>query len=225
MFKRSTLAVSLAVLTCVVIGLYLGLYLTAVPGQSAAASTPSGGAQLYLATVPAAALNDPQPNWVSYYVTDSHDANWRHTTTFKVPANTLVHVTVFQYDGDSGLRNPFLSQSQGTVGGTFQTSAATGAPMKTMSSINPDTASHVFAIPDLGVSVPLQGVDDNAKNQCGNAPCTLSQAHTTISFTFKTGAKGLYRWQCFVPCAFGYISGFGGPMQAEGYMDGYLKVV
>ena len=37
--------------------------------------------------------------------------------------------------------------------------------------------------------------------------------------------KGLYRWQCFVPCAAGFIQGFGGPMQTVGYMDGFIKVV
>jgi hypothetical protein len=49
--------------------------------------------------------------------------------------------------------------------------------------------------------------------------------HNTISFTFRTPGKGLYRWQCFVPCAAGYIAGFGGPMQTVGYMDGFIKVV
>ena len=34
---------------------------------------------------------------------------WEHTTIFKVPAHTLVHVTIYQYDGASGLRNNFLS--------------------------------------------------------------------------------------------------------------------
>jgi hypothetical protein len=82
----------------------------------------------------------------------------------------------------------------------------------------------VFAIPQIGLSVPLEGVPDNAKNPCGNAPCTGTD-HNTIEFTFRTPSKGLYRWQCFVPCAAGYIQGFGGPMQTEGYMDGYIKVV
>jgi hypothetical protein len=200
------------------IAAYVVLYLTNVPGSARAAQT-SAGAQLYLATVPAAAANDPHPSWVSYYVTDSHDSNWQRKTTFVVPAHTLVHVTVFQYDGDSGLRNPFLSQASGTVGGTFTLNG------KTVQTIDPDTASHVFAIPQLGVSVPLQGVPDNAKNPCGNAPCTEAQAHQTITFTFMTGAKGLYRWQCFVPCAAGYVDGFGGPMQTVGYMDGFVKVV
>jgi hypothetical protein len=91
--------------------------------------------------------------------------------------------------------------------------------------IDPDAASHVFAIPQLGVQVPIEGTADNAKNPCSNAPCGLNFTHTTTSFTFKTGKPGLYRWQCFVPCAAGYIQGWGGPMQTVGYMDGFIKVV
>lgn len=206
------------VVVCAAIGLYIGLYLINVPGSVAAAQT-SSGAQLYLATVPAAALNDPHPTWVSYYVTNPQGRDWQHRTTFVVPANSMVHVTIRQFDGDSGLRNSFLSQASGTIGGNF---LLNGKPTV---AINPDNASHVFAIPQLGVSVPLEGVPDNAKNQCGNAPCSPNMAHETISFTFHTGAKGLYRWQCFVPCAAGFIQGFGGPMQTVGYMLGFLKVV
>jgi hypothetical protein len=91
--------------------------------------------------------------------------------------------------------------------------------------IDPSLTSHTFAIPQLGVFVPLPGVADNAPNQCSEAPCTEDEAHRTITFTFRTGKKGRYRWQCFVPCAAGYIAGFGGPMQSFGYMDGYLDVV
>jgi hypothetical protein len=218
MVKRSVVLISATLIVMAAIALYVALYLTNVPGSATAAQS-AKGAQLYLATVPAAAGNDPHPSWVSYYVTDSHGNNWQHKTTFVVPAHSLVHVTVFQYDGDSGLRNPFIAQATGTVGGTFTLNG------KTTQAINPDTASHVFAIPQLNVSVPLEGVPDNAKNACGNAPCTLSQAHQTITFTFRTGGKGLFRWQCFVPCAAGYVDGFGGPMQTVGYMDGFLKVV
>jgi hypothetical protein len=128
-------------------------------------------------------------------------------------------VTIYQYDGASGLRNPFISQAVGTVGGTFQLNGTT------TKAINPNNASHVFAIPNLGISVPLLGVPTTAKNACANAPCSLGMAHETVTFTIRTPGKGLYRWQCFVPCAAGYIEGFGGPMQTVGYMDGFIKVV
>ena len=203
---------------CVGIGLYLALYLTAAPG-SAAATTSASGTHLYLATVPATEPNDPQPTWVSYYAVNAAGGNWRHDTTYVLPAHTLVHVTIYQYDGDSGLRNPFLSQSEGTTGGDF------GLNGKATRVINPADASHVFAIPQIGLSVPLEGVPASAKNPCGNAPCTLAQDHETITFSFRTPARGMYRWQCFVPCAAGFIAGWGGPMQTVGYMDGFIKVV
>jgi hypothetical protein len=205
-------------IVCAAIGLYIGLYLTNVPGSVAATPTASG-TNLYLATVAASELTDPNPNWVSYYAVDSRDQHWVHATTFVLPANTLVHVTIWQFDSQTGLRNPFLSQATGTVGGNF---LLNGKPTQ---AIDPDAASHVFAIPQIGLSVPLEGTPDSAKNPCSNAPCPLSNDHETISFTFRTPGKGLYRWQCFVPCAAGFIQGFGGPMQTVGYMDGFMKVV
>lgn len=216
--RRLVSVTVVAVIVCVVIGLYIGLYLTNQPQSIAAAKTPVG-ASLYLATVPAAELSDPHPTWVSYYSVSPTSTDWKHATTYVVPADSLVHVTIFQYDSQTGLRNPFISQAIGTVGGTFVSNG------KVVRSIGPDTASHVFAIPQLGVSVPLEGVSATAKNPCANAPCSLSMAHYTVSFTFRTGKPGLYRWQCFVPCAAGFIQGFGGPMQEVGYMGGFLKVV
>jgi len=126
---------------------------------------------------------------------------WVRSTIYTVPANSIVHVTLYQYDGNSGLRNPFLSQVQGTVGGTETVDG------KTINSINPEEASHTFVIPQLGVFVPLPGVPEEAKNTCEFAPCE-GATHRTITFSFKTGKKGRYRWQCFVPCAAGTIDGF-----------------
>jgi hypothetical protein len=159
----------------------------------------------------------PNENWVSYLV-DEH-GTWKRSTVWTLPANATVHVTLLNYDGQSGLRNPFLSQARGIDGNTFMLNG------KKMSSINPDEASHTFAIPDLNVLVPIEGVADDAKNQCDDAPCSPSTAHETVTFTFHTGKKGHYRWQCFVPCAAGFVYGFGGPMQTIGYMDGYVNVV
>jgi hypothetical protein len=201
------------------LGLYVGLYLTNVPGSAAAVPGPGGAsANLFLGTVPASKGTDPHPPWVSYYVVDSTSQHWTHQTTFNLPAHSLVRITVYQYDGESGLRNPFLAQATGTVGGAFSLNG------KLTRTIEPDAASHVFAIPQWGVSVPLKGVPDDAKNPCANAPCSLKYDHETISFTVRTPGRGLYRWQCFVPCAAGSMQGWGGPMQTVGYMDGFIKV-
>jgi hypothetical protein len=216
--RRIALVTGLTAIVCVAIALYIGLYLTNVPGSAASTQTASG-ASLYLGTVPAATVNDPHPTWVSYYAVDAKSQNWQHKTTYILPANTLVHVTIYNFDSASALRNNWFGQSIGTVGGVMTLNG------KTMPGIDPDLASHVFSIPQIGLAVPIEGISDNAKNPCGNAPCGLSYDHTTTTFTFRTPGKGLYRWQCFVPCAAGYIAGFGGPMQTVGYMDGFIKVV
>ncbi len=80
---------------------------------------------------------------------------------------------------------------------------------KTLNAINPDDASHTFAVPQLGLIVAMPGSADDAKNQCEYAPCAMSNAHRTIQFTFHT-KPGHYRWQCFVPCAAGWIDGSAG---------------
>jgi hypothetical protein len=210
--------VALALAFCAGVFLFVDLYLTTAPPSAAAVQTPAGP-QLSIATVAAAEPTDTHSTWVSYYAVDANSGHWQHATTYTVPANSLVHVTIYQYDSQTGLRNQFIGQATGTVGGTF---LLDGKPTQ---AIDPTTASHVFAIPEMGVSVPLQGVTSTAKNPCSNAPCSLSNAHHTISFTFRTHGRGLFRWQCFVPCAAGFIQGLGGPMQTVGYMDGYVRVV
>ncbi|HEY7073849.1 MAG TPA: hypothetical protein VH418_00705 [Solirubrobacteraceae bacterium] len=216
---RRLLAVGVATgAALVLVVLYVVYFLAATPTTvRAAAAAARGGVNLTLQTV-ASYGNPPHPDWVSYLVRDA-SGRWRHTTVFRVPAHSVVHVTVYQYDTATGLRNPFWSQVRGTVGATM---TVDGKPMH---ALPPDDASHTFAIPDLGVSVPLKGVADDAKNQCTVAPCTPAQAHTTVTFTFRTGAPGTFRWQCFVPCAASFIYGNGGPMQSPGWMDGYLVVV
>jgi len=208
------------VLTCALIGLYVSSWATSMPPTVAA--TPvlgaGGGTQLTLETVPSIGPNysPTHPSWVSYLI--RQNGKWIHSTIFKVRANSIVHVTLYQYDSASGLRNPFLSQVQGTVGGTATIDG------KTVNSIPPEEASHTFVIPEMGVFVPLPGIPEGAKTPCEFAPCEGAD-HRTVSFSFRTGKKGRYRWQCFVPCAAGTIAGFGGPMQTLGYMDGFIDVV
>jgi hypothetical protein len=200
-----------AVVVCVAIAFYVA-FLTRSPRAV------TSGAQLTLQTVGALGPDYKKPDWVSY-LAKGNRGMWIHSTNLTVPAHALVRVTIRQYDTATGLRNPFFARAQGTTGGVIEVDG------KRVDVIDPNLASHTFAIPQLGVFVPLPGVADNAKNQCAAAPCTRGQAHRTITFTFRTGAPGRYRWQCFVPCAAGFLTGFGGPMQRLGYMDGFLNVV
>jgi hypothetical protein len=198
---------------------YVVGFLMDSPPAVAVPTTPSATptVNLTMQTVASLGPSFTEPTWVSYLVKDG-SGQWKHTTIFDVPAHALVHVTVYQYDGASGLRNPFLGRPEGVVGNTMQVDG------KTLDALAPQDASHTFAIPAYHLVVPLAAVPDAAKNQCDAAPCTLAEAHRTITFTFRTGKPGRYRWQCFVPCAAGFIYGFGGPMQTIGYMDGFLNV-
>jgi hypothetical protein len=220
LFVKKLLAVGAAVAVLGgLITLYISDWATSFPKEIVASRAPvSGGANLTLETVASIGpkYSARHPDWVSYLV--NKGGKWVHSTDYTVPAHSVVHVTIYQYDGASGLRNPFLAQVQGTVGGTETVDG------KSVNSVDPEEASHTFVVPELGVFVPLPGVPEEAKNQCEFAPCE-GTTHRTITFSFRTGNKGRYRWQCFVPCAAGWYFGNGGPMQTLGYMDGFLDVV
>jgi hypothetical protein len=156
------------------------------------------------------------PDWVSYLINTG--SGWKRETVWNLPANATVHVTWFNFDGASGLRNPYLARPQGIVGNRVLIDG------KPANAIDPNEASHTFAVPALGIIVAAPGVAADAKDQCGFAPCPLSNAHRTLQFVFHTTTPGHFRWQCFVPCAAGWIFGNGGPMQTIGYMDGFLNV-
>ena len=220
MTKTARIAAVFAV-TVVLLALvvwYVGGFLRMRPSSVAAPVAASAHeANLTLQTV-AAVSSGARPDWVSYLIRNGA-GQWQHSTVFRLPAHALIHVTLYQFDGNTGLRNPFWARPRGVEGNSITLDG------KTVDAINPDDASHTFAVPDLGISVPLPGIPDDAKNPCGAAPCQLSFDHRTVQFTFRTGAPGQYRWQCFVPCAAGFYFGFGGPMQTIGYMDGFLNVV
>jgi hypothetical protein len=218
--KLLVLAVGVAIVSAAIAVYVVDLTNGPTPFRPAVSQSASGQKTVDLTLQTVAAIGpklSPHETWVSYLIREN--GVWHRSTVWTLATNAIIHVTVYQYDGKSGLRNPFLAQARGIVGNSF---TVDGKPVQ---AINPDDASHTFAVPQLGLIVPLKGVDDNAKNQCDFAPCSLANAHETITFTFRTGKAGHYRWQCFVPCAAGFVYGFGGPMQTVGYMDGYLDVV
>lgn len=179
--------------------------------------------------------NDPaNPDWVSYYVQDPQTKKWVHTTLFSVPKGANIHVTILGYDGCTPPRNNYWTSVQGTVGNTVtvQQFLDTGKPTgssATLGNINGwahCAVGHTFAIPRLGVFIPVASPDTTAfnKSACGVSPCT-SGPYSEESFTIPAPTKaGYYRWQCFVPCGGGYLDGNGGPMQTIGYMMGQMEV-
>ncbi len=215
--RLAALAVGIAVIIAMIVWYVVG-YLTVSPPAVSLSAKGVRTVNLTLQTVASLGPSYEQPSWVSYLVRNQN-GQWEHSTVWTVPAHALVHVTVYQFDGASGLRNPFLGRPEGVVGNVMQVDG------KTLDVLDPKLASHTFSIPDYHLVVPLEGVPDDAANPCDAAPCSLDKSHRVITFTFRTGAPGRVRWQCFVPCAAGFVYGFGGPMQTIGYMDGFLHVV
>jgi len=178
------------------------------------ANTSSPGVRIHLevvgsvGTASSGRADDPHPTWPGFLP----------TTTLDVPANSVVTMQIDQEDFARGLRNPFWSQAQGIIGGTFHMSYYdnNGQPQQGdfHALDSADNAAHTFAIPQLGVFVPLEAV--NAAAPAGSM--------NVITFSFRTGKPGVYNWQCFVPCGQGTVAGNGGPMQTLGYMVGLIVV-
>jgi hypothetical protein len=172
---------------------------------------------------------DPQntvttkPDWVSYFIQDPKTKQWLHTTLFKVPAGATVNVTVLGYDGCTPLRNPFWGKVTGTIGNTEMVD---GKTVRALDSWRSCSVGHTFSIPGIGLNVPMGSpttVQQN-NNLCTTSPCT-SGPKATMKFSFHAPTTpGAYFWQCRVPCGGGFVTGFGGPMQAIGYMTGQMEV-
>ena len=151
------------------------------------------------------------PDWVSY----------GPSTNLFVPAHSYVTVTIRQYDTGGRITNPYFATSHGTVGGTIKVDG------KTVRGINPNSVGHTFTLraaptnqTPLFVSVPLPAVADSAPVVKG----TNYPAPHTVQFSFITGSRGDYVWNCEFPCGDGYYASFGGPMGTRGYMSGTLTV-
>lgn len=186
---------------------------------------------------------DPQndssskPDWVTYYVQDPKTQQWVHTTLFSIPANAKVNVTIYGYDGCTPLRNNYFSQVQGTIGNTVTVTQydqkgrkyVTNQTTSAINSWSDCNVGHTFAIPALGLYVPVASPNANlsANNLCSSSPCTPSgNPYALEKFSFMAPDHGgVFRWQCFVPCGGGYLDGNSGPMQTLGYMMGEMDVV
>jgi hypothetical protein len=129
----------------------------------------------------------PAANWPAYIP----------STLLTVPAHSLVTVIIRNFDlGDATMPdNAPLLRVQGTVGGV---ASVDGVPYAKLGS---DKVAHTFTIPLLGLNVPIPG------------DAATDQNYLTVTFRFRTGAAGTYRFQCFAPCGTG-ANGFSGRWRA-----------
>jgi hypothetical protein len=197
-----------------------------------------GQVDITLMTTPQTTISN-KPDWVSYFIKDPATGQFEHTTYFEVPANTKVNVTILGYDGCTPLRNPLWGKVAGVDNDAEQVqyyNKGQTTPVQSITTFDSwanCAVQHTFAIPGLGLNVPVASpptVEEN-NNLCTTSPCsgndvtTGNAPHSIVTFSFTTPKNGgAYRWQCFVPCGGGYVDGNGGPMGTPGYMMGEMEV-
>jgi hypothetical protein len=134
-------------------------------------------------------------------------------STLTLPAHTTINARIFQFDSGAGELpddSPFAKVT-GVVGSTATAQAITQADPNNLGAASTYPAlaakdvAHTFTIGQIGLNVPLP-------------------VSSVVSFTFKTGDPGTLRFQCMVPCGTD-PNGSGGPMVANGFMMGTIKVV
>ena len=186
---------------------HVTLDLSILPNTSAEYPGPSGPAN---ALIEANGVQQSQ-GWPFYWP----------STSIRLPANTAVTVRLQQYDGSSTVLNDYWAGVHGTVDGTATYNG------KKLTKINPADVAHTFTIhqyPESGqetvfLSVPMLATPNNATHEANGYP-----KPQIIEFTFVTGQPGEYIWNCEDPCGDSY-QGFGGVMQARGWMSGKIVVV
>jgi hypothetical protein len=230
----------IAFLAVVAGGIYVAFnFIGAKPPTVDFTSLASGGQVNVTMMTTAQTSSGSKPDWVTYFIEDPSTHQFVHTTYFKVPANTKVNMTILGYDGCTPLRNPVWGKVSGTIGNVENVQTFNGKtmsapqPLSVLDSWGGCTVQHTFAIPNIGLNVPIASVttfQENSNQLCGNSPCTQDPTdkdspHTVVTFSFMTPSQGgSYHWQCFVPCGLGYVDGNGGPMATPGYMMGQMEV-
>ena len=184
---------------------------------------PMNSASLELAVYPnnSDQIAGPMEGVNALYASQGWPFYWP-STTLQVPANSLITMTITQYDSGGRVFNPYWAKVHGTADGTMTVNG------KNVSEWDVDKVGHTFTVhqypesgqPSFFLCVPLPA---NGGNAVGNANPYVTDPKV-VTFTFRTGAAGTYVWNCEFPCGDLYQE-FGGPMQQRGWMSGTFEVV
>ena len=213
----------------------LGYY----PSVLKATKTGPNSASLELSTYPDSQVchqtaTSPEIDWVTYCP----------STVFEVPPNSVITMTIKNYDGETELHNTYFKQVQGTLDGTetltgnidqadsngqYTSVAANG---QSIARVDPSIVSHTFTLQSregtdtpFFLSVPVIGVPASVPTDPNTGYPTTPNV---ITFQFKSGPAGtVYIFRCYDPCGNGLQGGqhgFAGPMATLGYMTGSMTV-
>ena len=151
------------------------------------------------------------PGWPAYAPSNN----------FQVPAGALVTVKWDQYDSGGALNNPYFAVPRGTYGPVMVNG-------KAITTMDPTDVAHTFTVRpepgiDSGFFLSVASPVNHSNNDTPNDD-TKQPPPQPVEFSFISGTKGLYAWNCEFPCGLG-VGGFGAVMGAYGFMSGYLHVV
>ena len=150
----------------------------------------------------------------AFYVLQN--GNLTSSANIVLPANTLIEVTIVNYD-DGNASVPALYQAvTGTTGNqitvvnnTIVNSTQTGNGINVQgawitSSVPAVDIAHTFTVNGLNLNVPVV-------------------VSSIVQFSFESGAANSYTWQCYADCGSG-PSGWGQAMVTPGWMTGTVSV-
>ena len=136
-----------------------------------------------------------------------HKPGWpRYTNAFwKAKAGDTVVLTIKSYDDGTAPLSPDSPYNKvlGTVNGT---ELVNGQPV---SQFADNAVAHTFTVPGLGLNIVV--------------PAAPTGGTVTVQATFKVPKAGTYNWQCEAPCGT-TASGWGGPMETPGWMQGTITI-
>ncbi len=114
-------------------------------------------------------------------------------------ANSIVHVTIQNYDDGAAPIPGNDNQVQGTIGGTIHVDG------QTVNSVSPSNVAHTITISSIHLNVPIPA----------RSP---GQTFNTVTFSFKTpSSPQKLNWQCMAACG-------PGAMTTDGWMKGVWTV-
>lgn len=138
--------------------------------------------------------------YLSIFANWSQNVDFFTPANFSVPAQSLIEVTVADYDQSPSNVSEEYTHVCGTVNGTMQVNG------QSVSSVSANDVSHTFTITNgsnAGLNVPM--------------PCASAKSPTIIKFSMYFSKPGVYHWQCETKCG-------DHPMNEDGRLSGLITV-
>ncbi len=186
----------------------VGMYMEgSLSHESPSASTSSNEYNITLVITNQSYMSSVQHNQPAFFVLEN--GKLMSSAQIYLPGNSLIRMTILNYDSGPGTVPSQYSKVTGTLNNTeyvindTNVNASSGQTGKWVNSIPPSELSHSFTIPNVvNILIPSQSI---------------------VVAMFHTPASGVFDWHCYVNCGYG-SSGWGGAMSTPGWMEGEVVI-